>query len=251
MDEGKTACERCSPINNLVDITNYVMLEYGQPLHAFDSRYVDGAKIIVRNARQGEKIMTLDGAERELSSDMLVIADENKPIAVAGVMGGEFSGVMEDTTTVIFESASFNGASVRNTAKRLGMRTDASARYEKGIDSCTTLPAILRACELIEMLGAGEVVDGTIDRDSSDKTQKRIPLDSKFINSFLGIKISEQEMIDILKKLDFEFSDGDIIVPRVRIDVESDADLAEEIARIYGYDNIPTTQPGDLQRQTD
>ena len=234
------------PINNLVDITNYVMLEYGQPLHAFDSRYVDGAKIIVRNARQGEKIMTLDGAERELSSDMLVIADENKPIAVAGVMGGEFSGVMEDTTTVIFESASFNGASVRNTAKRLGMRTDASARYEKGIDSCTTLPAILRACELIEMLGAGEVVDGTIDRDSSDKTQKRIPLDSKFINSFLGIKISEQEMIDILKKLDFEFSDGDIIVPRVRIDVESDADLAEEIARIYGYDNIPTTQPRGL-----
>ena len=234
------------PINNLVDITNYVMLEYGQPLHASDSRYVDGAKIIVRNARHGEKIMTLDGVERELSSDMLVIADENKPIAVAGVMGGEFSGVMDDTTTVIFESASFDGASVRNTAKKLGMRTDASARYEKGIDSCTTLPAIMRACELIEELNAGEVVDGIIDRDSSDKTRKRIALDSQFINSFLGIKISEQEMIDILKKLDFEYSGGDVIVPSVRIDVESDADLAEEIARLYGYDNIPTTQPRGL-----
>ncbi|NMA80020.1 MAG: phenylalanine--tRNA ligase subunit beta, partial [Clostridiales bacterium] len=234
------------PINNLVDITNYVMLEYGQPLHAFDSRYVDGAKIIIRNAKKGEKIMTLDGVERQLSADMLVIADENKPIAVAGVMGGEFSGVMEDTTTVIFESASFNGASVRNTAKRLGMRTDASARFEKGIDASTTLPAILRACELIEMLDAGDVVDGIIDRDFSDKAQKRIPLDAEFINSFLGIKISEQEMIDILRKLDFEFSDGDVIVPSIRIDVESDADLAEEIARIYGYDNIPTTQPRGL-----
>ncbi|MFA9380991.1 MAG: phenylalanine--tRNA ligase subunit beta, partial [Acetanaerobacterium sp.] len=173
------------PINNLVDITNYVMLEYGQPMHAFDQRYVAGQQIIVRNAAPGETITTLDGSERTLSPEMLVICDSEKPVAVAGVMGGEYSGIMDDTNTVVFESAVFDGVSVRTTAKKLGMRTEASSRFEKGLDPANTLPALERACELVELLGAGEVVSGLVDVDNSDKTPRTIALEPDWINRFI------------------------------------------------------------------
>lgn len=229
------------PINNFVDITNYVMLEYGHPMHAFDLRYVDGSKIVVRNAQNGEKITTLDGIERELTSDMLVIADENKPVAVAGVMGGEYSGIMEDTTTVVFESACFDGPTVRRDAKKLSMRTDASARFEKGLDSRNCYPAIMRAFELVEELGCGEVLNTIIDKDYGENKEKSAPFDSEWINSFLGTDIPEEDMIKYLKSLDFEVRDGKAIAPFDRIDIECKADVAEEIARIYGYNNIPST----------
>ncbi|MGN0688936.1 MAG: phenylalanine--tRNA ligase subunit beta, partial [Oscillospiraceae bacterium] len=229
------------PINNLVDITNYVMLEYGHPMHAFDLRYVSGGKIVVRNADKGEKITTLDGIERELSEEMLVICDAEKPVAVAGVMGGEYSGIMDDTTTVVFEAACFDGASVRTTAKKLGMRTDASSRFEKGLDPQNCLDALMRACELVEMLGAGEVVNKIIDKDYSDKTPKSVEFDSKWINSFLGIDIPESDMIKYLSVLGFEVKDGRAYAPKWRIDIECKADIAEEVARIYGYNNIKPT----------
>ena len=229
------------PINNLVDITNYVMLEYGHPMHAFDLRYVSGGKIVVRNADKGEKITTLDGIERELSEEMLVICDAEKPVAVAGVMGGEYSGIMDDTTTVVFEAACFDGASVRTTAKKLGMRTDASSRFEKGLDPQNCLDALMRACELVEMLGAGEVVNKIIDKDYSDKTPKSVEFDSKWINSFLGTDIPESDMIKYLDVLGFEVKDGRAYAPKWRIDIECKADIAEEVARIYGYNNIKPT----------
>jgi phenylalanyl-tRNA synthetase beta chain len=229
------------PINNLVDITNYVMLEYGHPMHAFDLKYVDGAKIVVRNAEKGEKITTLDGAERELSEEMLVIADAKKPAAVAGIMGGEYSGIMEDTTTVVFEAACFKGTSVRTTAKKLGLRTESSARFEKGLDAQNCVPAIMRACELVELLGAGEVVDGMIDVDASDKTPFTLKLEHEWINRFLGINIPKEEMVKILEKVGFTVNGDDVTVPFFRIDIEHKADIAEEIARFYGYNNIPTT----------
>ncbi len=229
------------PINNLVDITNYVMLEYGHPMHAFDLRYVSGNKIVVRNADKGEKITTLDGIERELSEEMLVIADAEKPVAVAGVMGGEYSGIMDDTTTVVFEAACFNGASVRTTAKKLGMRTDASSRFEKGLDAENCYDALMRACQLVEMLGAGEVVNKIIDKDYSDKTPKCVDFDSEWINKFLGTEIPESDMIKYLDKLGFEVKDGKAYAPKWRIDIECKADIAEEVARIYGYNNIPLT----------
>ncbi len=229
------------PINNLVDITNYVMLEYGHPMHAFDLRYVSGSKIVVRNAKAGESITTLDGNERALSPEMLVIADADKPVAVAGVMGGEYSGIMEDTSTVVFESACFSGVSVRKTAQKLGMRTDASSRFEKGIDAQNCYPALMRACQLVEELGAGKVVSGIIDADYSDKALKRIKLEVDWTNRFLGIELSEQEMVSYLKKLGFGYENGDVIVPSIRIDCNHKADIAEEVARIYGYNNIPTT----------
>ncbi|MGN0661454.1 MAG: phenylalanine--tRNA ligase subunit beta [Oscillospiraceae bacterium] len=232
------------PINNLVDITNYVMLEYGHPMHAFDLRYVNGGKIIPRNAKPGEKIMMLDGVERDLSEEMLVIADEKGPMAVAGVMGGEYSGIMDDTDTVVFESACFDGVSVRTTAKKLGVRTDASARFEKDIDAGNAMPAIKRALELVEILGAGEVVGGLIDCDYSEKAPKKIKLEPEWTNKFLGIDISKEEMIKSLEALGFTVDENDdITVPGVRIDIEHKADIAEEIARIYGYDKIPTTKP--------
>lgn len=229
------------PINNFVDITNYVMLEYGQPMHAFDLRYVDGAKINIRNAKSGETITTLDGVERTLSEEMLVIADENKPVAVAGVMGGEYSGIMDDTTAVVFESACFNGASVRTTAKKLGMRTDASARFEKGLRVENTYPALMRAFELVEMLGCGEVVKTYIDCDKSDKTPKPVDYDSDWINAFLGTEIPEEEMRDYLTRLEFTIKDGKIYAPYYRIDIECKSDIAEEVARLYGYNKIPDT----------
>lgn len=229
------------PINNFVDITNFVMLEYGHPMHAFDLRYVEGNAINIRNAQQGEKITTLDGIERELSSEMLVIADANKPVAVAGVMGGEYSGIMEDTTTVVFESACFDGASVRTTAKKLGMRTDASSRYEKGLDPHNCYDALMRACQLVEELGAGEVLDTHIDEDFHDDTPKSVKFDPQWINGFLGTDISEQQMKDYLTSLEFEVKDGMVYSPHFRIDIERPCDIAEEVARLYDYNNIPST----------
>lgn len=229
------------PINNLVDITNYVMLEYGQPMHAFDLRYVKNGKIVVRNAAEGETITTLDGVTRTLSPEMLVIADTEKPIAVAGVMGGEYSGIMEDTNTVVFESAYFEPVQVRRTAKKLGMRTDASARYEKGLDPEGCLRTLERAFELVELLGAGEPVRTHIDLDYNEKQRKRIPFDPEWINKFLGTDISREEMCDTMKMLEIEVDGDTCISPSFRIDLERPADLAEEVARIYGYNNIPST----------
>ena len=224
------------PINNIVDITNYVMLEYGQPMHAFE-----GGKIQVRNAKEGESIMTLDGVERQLSPQMLVICDEEKPSAVAGVMGGEYSGIMDDTNTIVFESACFLGSSVRTTARKLGMRTESSARFEKGLDTRTCIPAVMRACELVELLGAGEVVGGMIDIDSAGYKPTEILLEPQWINRFIGIDIGREEMVDILKKLDCKINGDTIIVPSFRRDLEHKADIAEEIARFHGYDKIPST----------
>lgn len=229
------------PINNLVDITNYVMLEYGQPMHAFDLRYVKDGKIVVRNAAEGETITTLDGVTRTLSPEMLVIADTEKPIAVAGVMGGEYSGIMEDTNTVVFESAYFEPVQVRRTAKKLGMRTDASARYEKGLDPEGCLRTLERAFELVELLGAGEPVRTHIDLNYNEKQRNRIPFDPDWINKFLGTDISREEMCDTMKMLEIEVDGDTCISPSFRIDLERPADLAEEVARIYGYNNIPST----------
>lgn len=236
------------PIDNIVDITNYVMLEYGQPMHAFDIEYVKDHKIIVRNARTGETIKTLDGVERNLSEDMLVIADSEKASAVAGVMGGEYSGINEGTHTVVFESACFKGSSVRVTAKKLGMRTESSGRFEKGLDPQNCLPAIMRACELVEQLGAGEVVDGIIDIDNSNYQPTVLHLDADWTNRFLGTNIPEERMKEILTSLHFVLNGNEITVPSFRGDVEHKADIAEEIARIYGYNNIPvTTAKGNPQ----
>jgi len=229
------------PINNFVDITNYVMLEYGQPMHAFDLRYVEGAHINVRNAKNGEKIMTLDGVERELTEDMLVIADEKKPVAVAGIMGGEYSGIMDDTTTVVFESAYFEPTQVRQTSKKLRLKSDASARYEKGVDRLISMTCLKRAFELVEELGAGEVLNTVIDRDYTDKTPASVEFSADWINNFLGTDISEADMIKYLERLEFKVENGKVIAPSFRIDIGCKADIAEEVARIYGYNNIPST----------
>lgn len=229
------------PINNIVDITNYVMLEYGQPMHAFDYACLEGGVIDVRRAREGEVMTTLDGQPRRLSADTLVIADGNKPVAVAGIMGGENSQVKDSTRVVIFESANFSGPSVRLTAKRLGMRTESSARFEKGLDPRNTLPAVERACELVELLGAGEVVDGVIDVEAPAPALRVITLDPDWINRFLDTDIPADTMADILRRLCFGVEGDRVTVPSWRADVEDKADLAEEVARIYGYDRIPST----------
>lgn len=229
------------PINNFVDITNYVMLEYGQPMHAFDLRYVEGAHINVRNAKNGEKIMTLDGVERELTDDMLVIADEKKPVAVAGIMGGEYSGIMDDTTTVVFESAYFEPTQVRRTSKALKLKSDASSRYEKGVDRLISMTCLKRAFELVEELGAGEVLNTVIDCDYTDKTPATVDFSAEWINNFLGTDISEADMIKYLERLEFKVENGKVIAPSFRIDIGCKADIAEEVARIYGYNNIPST----------
>lgn len=230
------------PINNIVDITNFVMLEYGQPMHAFDLRYLDGNQVIVRNAKAGEKITTLDGVERELSEEMLVIADANKPVAVAGVMGGEYSGIMDDTNTIVFESACFNGPSVRMTAKKLGMRTEASSRFDKQLDpkGCRTI--LDRALQLVQMLGAGEVVNGAVDCDCSDKSDFTLPFEPEWVNGFIGIDVSADEQKKILERLGCKVENGVITVPSFRGDLLHKADISEEIARFYGYDNIPDRQ---------
>ena len=225
-------------INNIVDITNYVMMEYGQPMHAFDYACVKGGEIIVRRAGDSKTVRTLDSEERALKPEMLVIADAEKPIAVAGVMGGENSEITDKTEMVVFESANFFGPSIRRTAKAIGMRTDASARYEKGLDPMMTREALDRACKLVEMLDAGDVIDEVIDIDSSDKTQKKIHLDVDWINTYINTSLSRREMEKILESLCFEIKLHDVIVPSFRSDIETKYDLSEEIARIYGYDNI-------------
>lgn len=230
------------PINNIVDITNFVMLEYGQPMHAFDLRYLDGGHVIVRRAREGETITTLDDVTRNLTPDMLVIADENKPVAVAGVMGGEYSGIMDDTTTIVFESACFNGPSIRRTAKALGMRTEASARYEKCLNPDDTDTCLNRALELVQLLDAGDVVNGTVDNYAKPKAQVTLPFDPEWTNKFIGINLSAEEQKAILERIDFVVEDGIIKVPSFRIDIESQADISEEIARFYGYNNIPGSE---------
>ena len=231
------------PINNIVDITNYVMLEYGNPMHAFDLALVDGGHIVVRNAVDGETIETLDGVVRTLTGEMLVIADENKPSAVAGIMGSETSGINDNTNTVVFESACFKGSNVRRTGRKLGMRTESSGRFEKGLDSDLCMPALLRACELIELLGAGEVVDGVIDVYPNPKQQTKILLEVDYINRFLGTDISREQMIAYLQSLEFTMDGDYVLVPSFRDDVKHKADLAEEVARLYGYNNIPITLP--------
>ncbi|MCL1828995.1 MAG: phenylalanine--tRNA ligase subunit beta [Oscillospiraceae bacterium] len=235
------------PINNIVDVTNYVMLEYGQPMHAFDLSCVSGNKIIVRRAARGEVLQTLDGSEHRLTEKMLLIADETKPIGAAGVMGGLNSEITEKTTAVVLESATFNGASVRKTSIALGVRTDASSRFEKGLDTANTLPAIDRACELIRRIDAGETVAGTLDIFARAEPEVSIKLEPGRINALLGADISEEFMIKTLKKLGFQCEDGVVTVPSVRGDVRHCADLAEEVARFYGYDRIEATPvKGDI-----
>ena len=229
------------PINNIVDITNYVMLEYGQPMHAFDYRYVKGGKIVVRRAEDGETLTTLDGNVRNLNSSMLVIADETRAVGLAGIMGGENSEIVEDTVDVVFESANFNGTCIRRTALALGMRTEASAKFEKGLDVLNTLPAVNRACELVEMLGAGEVLDGVIDILNFVPQPKQLALRPEKINELLGTDIDTPEMCRILTELGFGVEGETITVPSWRGDVEHYSDLAEEVARFYGYNQIPTT----------
>ena len=229
------------PINNIVDITNYVMLEYGQPMHAFDFSCIGGKQIIVRTAREGETIETLDGNARRLTPNMLCICDEHKPVCVAGVMGGANSEIVGDTAMVLFESANFNGVSVRRTASALGMRTDASSRYEKGLDMMNTIKAVERACELVELLGCGEVVDGVMDVVAKEKAPTVVKLEPDKINALLGTELSEDLMREILVSLGFILNGDDIYVPSWRGDVEHYSDIAEEVARFYGYNKIPCT----------
>ena len=229
------------PINNIVDITNYVMLEYGQPMHAFDYRYVKGGHIIVRRAEEGEELTTLDGNVRKLTANHLVIADEHRAVGLAGIMGGLNSEIVADTTDVVFESACFDGTCIRKGALALGMRTEASAKFEKGLDPMNTLPAVQRACELVELLGAGEVVDGVIDILNYVPQPRVLKLEPEKINALLGTDIAAEEMVSILKKLDFQVEGDQVTVPSWRSDVEAMADLAEEVARFHGYNNIPTT----------
>ena len=236
------------PINNIVDITNYVMLEYGQPMHAFDYRYVKGGKIIVRRAKDGEELTTLDGQVRKLNRDHLVIADDTRAVGLAGIMGGENSEIVADTTDVVFESANFDGTCIRKGALALGMRTEASAKFEKGLDPMNTLPAVNRACELVELLGAGEVVDGVIDVLNYVPQPRVIRMDPERVNALLGTDIPPVDMYQYLERVnivtekkDFPNGPADVIVPSWRGDVEGIADLAEEVARFYGYNKIPTT----------
>ena len=229
------------PINNIVDITNYVMLEYGQPMHAFDYRYVHGGKIIVRRAEEGEALTTLDGKEHVLNANHLVIADETKAVGLAGIMGGLNSEIVDDTVDVVFESACFDGTCIRKGALALGMRTEASAKFEKGLDPMNTLPAVDRACELVELLGAGEVVDGVIDILNHVPQPTVLPLEPDKINALLGTDVAADEMVRILRKLDFTVEGDQVTVPSWRGDVKRMADLAEEVARYHGYNNIPCT----------
>ena len=251
------------PINNIVDITNYVMLEYGQPMHAFDYRYVSGGRIIVRRAQEGEKLTTLDGKEHTLNANHLVIADEGRAVGLAGIMGGLNSEIVEDTVDVVFESACFDGTCIRKGALALGMRTEASAKFEKGLDPMNTLPAVNRACELVEMLGAGQVVDGVIDILNNVPQPWTVTMDPEKVNALLGTDIPAVEMYQLLKRVSIETEAGDfpngpapMVIPSYRGDVRRLADLAEEVARFHGYNNIPstlmrgqTTQGGYSQEQ--
>ena len=230
------------PINNIVDITNYVMLEYGQPMHAFDYRYVSSGKIIVREARAGESMTTLEGTQRALKPGMLVIADETKPIGLAGIMGGLNSEIRDDTTMVVFESANFNGTSIRQTALALGMRTEASGKFEKNLDPMMTIPAVQRACELVEMLRCGDVLDGTIDIVNYVPQERRLPLEPEKINRLLGTNISKEDMVMYLNRLEIPVEGDTILVPSFRPDLVRMVDIAEEVGRSFGYNEIPVTQ---------
>ena len=238
--------EGVRPINNIVDITNYVMLEYGQPMHAFDYACLDGSEIIVRRAGENELFRSLDDKDHTLDPSMLVIADSKKAVALAGVMGGANSEITESTKTVVFESASFLGSSVRVSAKKLGMRTESSSRFEKGLDPENTLPALERACELVELIGAGEVVDGIIDLYPTKKASVTLPLDADRINRFIGVDLTKEYMAEILRKLEFKVSDdlSELTPPSFRSDIECIQDVAEEIIRIYGYNRLESTYIG-------
>lgn len=229
------------PINNIVDITNYVMLEFGQPMHAFDIDTIDEGKIIVRNAEDGERFTTLDGQDRVLDSSMLVIADPNKAVAIAGIMGGENSKVSPNAAAILFESANFNGPNIRISAKKLGMRTDASAKYEKGLDPNVAYEAVNRAVQLVEMLGCGEVVPGMADCYPNKRESREVEYSTEGINRLIGFDLSEKEMIDLLKLVEVEADGKKAKIPTFRPDLVSEADLAEEVARFYGYDKIKTT----------
>ena len=230
------------PINNIVDITNYVMLEYGQPMHAFDYRYVSSGKIIVREAEEGETLTTLDGNIRNLKPGMLVIADENKPIGLAGIMGGENSEILDDTTTVVFESANFNGTSIRQTALALGMRTESSGKFEKNLDPMMTVPAVQRACELVELLGCGDVMDGIVDIVNYVPQPRIVKLEPEKINALLGTSIDRETMVSYLNRLEIPVEGDDILVPSFRPDLNLMADIAEEVGRSFGYNEIPITE---------
>ena len=229
------------PINNIVDITNYVMLEYGQPMHSFDYACLDGGEIVVRRAFDGEEMQTLDEKVHSLDTDMLVIADSHRAVGVAGVMGGANSEITDQTQMVVFESANFDATSIRLTSRRLGMRTEASGRFEKGLDTRNTFAAVERACELIEMLGAGEVCDGIVDIDNANYTPRMLTLEPERINRFLGVEVSREEMLHYFDLLGFGIDGDRLSVPSWRLDVEQFVDLAEEVARFHGYDRIPTT----------
>ena len=229
------------PINNIVDITNYVMLEYGQPMHAFDYRYVSSGKIVVREAQDGETLTTLDGNVRHLKAGMLVIADDDKAIGLAGIMGGENSEIMDDTTMVVFESANFNGTSIRQTALALGMRTEASGKFEKNLDPMMTVPAVQRACELVELLECGDVLDGTIDVINYVPESRTLPLEADKINRLLGTDIPKEDMVRYLELLEIPVNGDTILFPSFRPDLNLMADIAEEVGRSYGYNEIPTT----------
>lgn len=241
----RLAASGIRPINNLVDITNYVMEEYGQPMHAYDLDKIEGKKIIVKRASEGDTFMTLDGQERKLDGEMLMINDAVKPIGIAGIMGGENSKITDDVKTVCFEAATFNGANIRKSAKRLGLRTDASGKFEKGLDPRNALDAINRACALIQELGCGEVVSGVVDVCEPLKELNKIKFRPDRINELLGTDIDADTMLKIFKKLELVYDEAakEIIIPSFRQDLEGIADLAEEVARFYGYDKIPSTLP--------
>ena len=233
------------PINNLVDITNYVMEEYGQPMHAYDLDTIAGSEIIVRRANDGDKFTTLDGEERNLDSDVLMICDGEKEVGIAGIMGGENSMVTDDIKTLLFEAACFNGTNIRLSSKRIGLRTDASSKFEKGLDPENAMAAMDRACQLIEELGAGEVIGGAVVVYPNPKQPVRLPLEADKINALLGTNISMEEMIEYFRRLDvkYDMDANELIIPSFRQDLNCMADLAEEVARFYGYDNIPVTLP--------
>ncbi|MDE7177315.1 MAG: phenylalanine--tRNA ligase subunit beta [Lachnospiraceae bacterium] len=241
----RLAASGIRPINNLVDITNYVMEEYGQPMHAYDLSTIAGNKIIVRRAKNGDVFQTLDGQERKLDSDVLMICDAEKEVGIAGIMGGENSKITDDVTTVLFEAATFNGANIRKSAKRVGLRTDASGKFEKGLDPHNAEAAINRACQLIEELGCGEVVSGMVDVHGELKEKVVLPYEPAYYNNLLGTAVSEQEMQDIFKRIEVEYdaAAGTLTVPTFRQDILRQCDIAEEVARFYGYDKIPTTLP--------
>ena len=233
------------PINNIVDITNYVMEEYGQPMHAYDLDTIAGSKIVVRTAKDGEEFVTLDGQVRKLDSQTLVICDGEKAVGLAGIMGGENSMITDDVKTMLFEAATFDGTNIRKSTKRLGIRTDASGKFEKGLDPENALAAMNRACQLIEELGAGEVVGGVVDVYPNPVTRKRISFEPEKYNALLGTNVSSEEMLQYFERLEVEYDkdNNELIIPTFRQDLNRDADMAEEVARFFGYDNIPTTLP--------